>query len=201
MRDGFKPELCFSNADSLRNWLMLTVRGRIMLKSVIPEWLTYTDTGRLLFDRALLDRTAISEDALRAEVERRLARRAPCLIVCHADGLIEAYGDQVTVHFADVLDMQGVDPVDDGDHATTEAEHYMEANLPPKFRRLFTQRSTIHYYDPRTPEQEQFRRLQLTCFHAMPGWKQQEAERLHREAIRRERLARKKYPEPLAAPF
>ena len=189
-----KPALAFGSEESLRNWLLLTVKGKVMLESIVPDWLVNTETGRLLFDRALLDQTKISEDALRAEVERRLARRAPCLIVCRADGSIEAYGDQVTAHFADVLDVEGAE-------ATIDAEAYMEANLPPKFRRLFTQRSTIHYYDPRTPEQEQFRRLQLTCFHAMPGWKQQEAERLHREAIRRERLARKKYPEPLAAPF
>lgn len=173
-----KPQLQFSNKESLCSWLTLTLPGKAILDALLPEW--------------MLTETAAFETELRAEVECRLARRACCLIVCRADGAIEAYGDQVNVHFADMLDT-------DGAEAVTEAEAYLEDNLPPKFRRLVTQRSTIHYPEHRTPEQEHARLFELQCFRAIPRLKDQEAERLREEAERREKLARDKYPPP--APF
>lgn len=177
------PELRFSTAESLANWLNVTVNGQAILSAAIPVWLQSTPDGIEMLDEAAMQRTSIAEDLIRAEVDRRLARRASCLIVCHADGKIEAFGNEVIVHFADMLDV-------DGAEETTEAEAYMEANLPLKFRRLVMQRSAIHYPDHRTPDQERQRLFELQCFRYLPRLKDQEAERLRKEADRRGKLAR-----------
>ena len=158
-----KP-LRFQSADSLVNWLLKTTPGQAILDRVLPEW--------------LISSTAALETELRAEVDRRLARRAPCLIVCHADGLIEAYGNQLIVHFADVP--RFVD--------RTDAEAFMQDSLTPHIRSLYLQRSSIHWYDYRT--QLRLPYPYIRDIHDMKA----EAERLQKEAERREALARQKYP-------
>jgi len=174
--------LQFSSEESLATWLCVTTPGKAILNQVLPRW--------------SLDNTGFMEAELRAEVERRLARRASCLVVCHPDGLIQVYGDQLAVHFADVLDLQCADPTnDEGEHAVTLAEEYAVARLPERVRNLLLERSAVHYYDRRTPEEEKFRLFQLACFRAIPRMKEQETERLRKEVERREELARQKYPE------
>jgi hypothetical protein len=157
-----KKPLVFTSAESLAAWLSLKEPGQEILDRVLPEW--------------LLLKTDALETEIRAEVDRRLARRARCLIVCHADGLIEAYGNQVSVHFADVP--RG--------WRLIEAEAIMEEGLSPNVRKLVMQRSEIHWYDTRTAMPYPYMRDTTDL--------DQESTRLRIEAERREAIARKKYP-------
>lgn len=171
-------KLTFTDAANLSNWLATTTQGNEILSSILPAWVEGTKEMAEAFEQ-LVEREAAWR-----------AKRATVLVVCHADGMIEAYGDEVKIHFADLLDVEGQD-------ATNAAEAYMELYLPPHVRPLVMQRSTLHFPSCRTPEAEHAIRTQLACLRAIPRLKDVEAERLRREAERREAAARKKYPHRL----